>query len=140
MSSNSEIFKKIQESLQAARDTIKLKDRIENDITDVIAIIPELTEDAVSFIIEENNHDDLSYSSTNKLITIIKKSNPYYKFILCGYSIDENYGYPVTVETKHTLTTCADDENLKLFLTDLITQKETSMRIINLISIDEIPF
>ncbi|MEB6390939.1 hypothetical protein [Kluyvera ascorbata] len=140
MSSNSEIFKKIQASLQAARDTIKLKDRIEDDINDVMSVIPQLTNDAVSFVISGNNYDDLSYNACNKIITITKKSNPYYKFILCGYSIDENNGYPVTVETKHTLTTCADDENLKLLLTDLITEKETSMRIVNLISMDDIPF
>lgn len=140
MNSNSEIFKKIQASLQAARDTIKLKDRIEDDINDVMSIISQLTDDAVSFVISGNDYDDPSYNSSNKIITIIKKSTPYYNFILCGYSIDENNGYPVTVETKQTLTTCADDENLKSLLTDLITEKETSMRIVNLISMDDIPF
>lgn len=140
MSSNSEIFKKIQESLQAARDTINLKDRIENDINDVVSIISQLTDDAVSYSISQNNYVDLSYTSCNKIITIIKKSDPSYRFILCGYSIDENDGYPVTVETKNAITTCGDDENLKLFLTEVITEKETSMKIINLISVDGIPF
>lgn len=140
MSSNNEIFNKIQKSLQAARDALQLKLRINNDITEVLSMISTITDEAVSFEIRDNDGTVNSYRGCEKLIYIVKKSNPYYCFILCGYSIDGLSGYPVLVENTKNVFTCNDDSTLKSIISDLITDKQNSMQIINLISIDDIPF
>lgn len=140
MNPNDEIFKKIQESLQAAREALKLKERISSDISEVLSIVPTLTDNAVSFAIIENDGSFPKYNSCGKIVQIFKKSNPLFGFILCGYTIDEVSGYPVSVENEKTIFTCSDDSALKSVLTDLITEKGNSMKIINLISAEDIPF
>lgn len=140
MSYNEEIFKKIHESLQAARDALKLKERISGDIIEILSMVRTLTDDAVFFEIIDNDGDYPSYGSSNKIIRIFKKSNPYHSFTLCGYSTDEASGYPVSVETEMTIFTCTDDSALKDVISDIITEKRTSMQIINLISAEDIPF
>lgn len=141
MNSNQEFFKKIQESLEAARSTVKLKEKIGSDITDVLSMLSVLTSDAVSFKITANNGMNPGYRSNSKLIHIIKKSTPHIGFTLCGYVIDEANGYPVTIENEVTIFNCDDDISLKSTLTEFITDQENSMKIINLISSDkDIPF
>ena len=140
MSSNEEIYNKIQESLQAARDALQLKTRITSDIVEVLSMLSELTNDAVSFEIKDNSGNEPSYRFCQKLIYIEKKSNSYYSFVLCGYSIDELSGYPVSLEDENKIMTCNDDMSLKTAISELITDKNIAMKIINLISADDIPF
>ena len=104
-------------------------------------MVSVLTDGAVSYKIEENIFDDADHTESSKLIKIIKTSNPYHNFILCGYSIDEESGYPVTIENAISIFNCNDDVSLKTTISDLIILKQNSMRIINLVSIgDDIPF
>lgn len=141
MNSNDEIFKKIQASLKAAREISGLKKKIESNISEVLSMVSDLTNDAVSYEIIDNPNLHPSYTETDKLIKIFKTSNSYYSFFLCGYSIDEASGYPVTIENSNTIFNCNDDVSLKTTISDLIVQKENSMKIINFVSLgDDIPF
>ncbi|WP_174868601.1 hypothetical protein [Pectobacterium polaris] len=141
MNFNDEIFNKIQNSIQAARDAVKLKEKIENDIFEVLSMVSKITDDAIGFDLLINDNENPFFLGCEKIIFINKKSNPYNKFILCGYSIDEMTGYPVKLESEVNVFTCNDDETLKLTLADFITSKENSIKIVKLISLeDDIPF
>ncbi|MFO4337651.1 hypothetical protein [Klebsiella quasipneumoniae] len=140
MNSNDEIFKKIQASIQEARDAFKLKEKISNDITEILSMISAITDNAVSFKIDDNNISHPAYISCQKIVRIIKSGNPFYGFILCGYNIDDLTGYPVSIETEKSIFNCNDDDALKNVISDLLSTKETSMQIVKLISVDDIPF
>jgi len=141
MNSNNDIFNKIKASLDNARDVVKLKERIGSDISEVLSMISQITDDAVSFSIEKTTHDEIEYLSSDNIVYIYKASSPHINFIIFAYSIDEVMGYPVTIETKSNFYNCNDDTTLKTIVSDLIIEKETSMKIMKLISNDDdIPF
>jgi len=141
MSYNADIFNKIKASLENARDVVQLKSRIESDIFEVLSMISTITDNAVSYHIEKNTKSEIEYLSSDNLIHILKASSPHIRFILCGYSIDETMGYPVIIETRDNFYNCNDDITLKTIISDLVVDKNVSMKIMNLISIDDdIPF
>jgi len=142
MSSNEDIFEKIKKSLQTAKDTLHLKKKIENEISEVIIMLTEMTAGAIGFEIKNNDKKNMDYQSPEKIIVLKNKNMPFVPgFILCGYSINENTGYPVTVEDEENIYPCVDEVQLKTKISDIISSHENSMKIVNLASSNsDIPF
>jgi len=134
MTSNEELFKKIRESLNLAKKTLKLKDQIEEEISVILDELKKITDNEIT--IEVEDHDlRQPYSSSEKLIYISKSGYIYGEsFILFGFSINKDTGYPVDIETDVNLYNCYDSASLKTCIGDIISSEKNAMKIVSLAS------
>ncbi|HEC8749374.1 hypothetical protein O3H74_25850 [Escherichia coli] len=138
----SEFQERLKASLEKANETLKLKNRIDADISSVLSILKELTSDSIDFEISQNIPIQPKFKDCKRIVRLKRKSQSSYSdgFILFGYSINESTGYPMQIETETEVDDCVNVDDLKESIVYVIEQK--SIDIMKLISedTDDIPF
>ncbi|HEE9790493.1 TPA: hypothetical protein R8F93_004591 [Enterobacter soli] len=139
---NEELITRLRNSLEKANITLKLKARIEEDMSSVLDILKDLTSDSIDYYIMENSPVIPLYKDCSKLLRLKKKSNSDYSsgMILFGFSINDSTGYPLQLETESEYFECSDVDEMKECIVFIIENK--SIDIMKLISEDSdfIPF
>lgn len=141
MDNNEKIRDRIRQSLENASSTIELKLKIENEIISIMNIIHELTNGEIGFTVKENKPAHSRFVDCEKLVFLKKTSvNHPYGFTLIGYSLNNETGYPVSVETESEYYDCNNEMELKDIIASIIEKK--SLQIIQLMSekVEDIPF
>lgn len=137
-----EFQERLKASLAKANETLKLKNRIDADISSVLSILKDLTSNSIDFEISQNIPIAPKFKDCKRIVRLKRKSQDSYSngFILFGYSINESTGYPMQVETENEVDDCMDVDDLKESIIYVIEQK--SIDIMKLISedTDDIPF
>lgn len=129
MSINDEIFKKIKDSIDAAKEVAIVKSSIISDITNVLNMLSDATDGIVKYKIEKNTRTPMDIISRRASISsdniafayvgeIFLSSN---SMAIFGYSIDQYTGYPVTIETDIDEIECVSSEELKLVIAEKIS-------------------
>lgn len=141
MSANEELLKRIRESLETAQKTLKIKEKIEEEINHILNEINKMLGNSVTFELLDYDGEK-GFSSSGKVIYISKSGHQFGEsFILFGIGINENTGYPVNVETVRSIYNCNDDSELKGCIGDIITEDQNSMLIVKIASSEPpIPF
>ncbi|MEB5781677.1 hypothetical protein AAHW07_26565 (plasmid) [Klebsiella variicola subsp. variicola] len=139
---DNEFQERLKASLEKANETLKLKNRIDADISSILSILKELTSDSIDFEISQNVPIQPRFKDCKRLVRLKRKSQVSYSdgIVLFGYSINESTGYPMQIETETEVDDCADVDDLKESIVYVIEQK--SIDIMKLISedTDYIPF
>lgn len=141
MSTNEDLFKRLRESIESAQKTLKVKEKIEEELNHVLSEINKLLGNSVTFEVLDSN-GERHFSSSSKIIHLSKSGvNFGPSFILFGFSISENTGYPVIIETSKNLFNCNSDSELKGCIGDILTEEKNSIILVKVASEDPpIPF
>jgi len=141
MDNNEKIRDRIKRSLDNASSTVELKIKIEQDISSIMNIIYELTDGKIGFSVEDNNPVNPVFQDCARLVFLKKTDvNFPYGFNILGYTLNNQSGYPVNVESETEYFDCANESELKDVIVSIIEEK--SLHIIQLISekVDDMPF
>jgi len=141
MDNNEKLRDRIKKSLNNASSTIDLKVKIEDEISNIMKIINELTDGEIGFSIEENKPVNLDFRDCAKIVFLQKTSvNFPYGFYIIGYTLNYQSGYPVSLETESEYYDCNNESELKDVIASIIDKK--SLQIIQLMAeeVDNIPF
>lgn len=141
MDNNEKLRDRIKRSLENASSTIELKMKIEQDISNIMELVHELTNGEIGFDVVDNIPVNPKFEGCNKLIFLKKSTvNFPYGFHFIGYSLHKQSGYPVSVETETQYFDCDNEGELTDVIASIIEEK--SLKIIELMSteVNDIPF
>jgi hypothetical protein len=134
MTSNEELFKRIRESIQSAKKTLKLKDEIEKEMSVILDELKNITGNEITIEVEDNDFSS-PYASSEKVVYISKSGYIYGEsFVLFGFSINKDTGYPVDLETDKNLYNCYEESTLKICIGDIISSEANAMKIVSIAS------
>lgn len=141
MDNNEKLKDRIRQSLINASSTIELKVKIEDEIINIMNMINELTGGEIGFRITENIPVNVNFRDCEKIVFLQKTSvNHPYGFHIIGYTLNNQTGYPVSLETDSEYYDCNNDSELRDVIASIIDKK--SLQIMQLMTekVENLPF